>query len=385
MRRVLDAAASGIRFQYSPVAYMADWRLGVLHYLFLFAVFVYTLISILFLHQHCSFTSVSANTAAWFSSSRRADNVQSMPPYCNNASYDWVLTPAQISLVGNFVMHNISCHWLSDAVVLQSGATSMGITTNTFRLEENSGYLEPLFMVDIDHITANIQHVVNVPSGPQELNPPTTLYDWTGRAMKTFGNPGEVQFVSLSMADIFQAVGQGLADYNPQSSGMPPVRFRNSGMLVGVQFTYENAVPWRLGLSTRCKITMKVMKGNWSPLGWTTAGSTSFQRYGVGLVFSTEGQMGASSSTTLVTHLISMYVLAGMCSAVVLLVVKVIARLDKKFARSHRIDLPSASGHRRRNMRFRSWKGAKKKTEMKKKVSHVVTVDNPLSVTDVSD
>lgn len=128
--RMLCNYLTGLQFQFAPLANIADWRLAVVYYVFLFVVFVYTFGSIIFLHQYCNFTQATVATAPWFTSTRLAPNMKSVPSYCNNPAYDWLLTDRDIASVGNFTMRNISCGWLSDAIVLQFSTSSMAITTN---------------------------------------------------------------------------------------------------------------------------------------------------------------------------------------------------------------------------------------------------------------
>ena len=386
-------AFPSLQFQFSPVGYIADSRFTIAYYLLVFCVALYTFASYLFLHQYCGFTQAVAETAPWFSSARSADNVQSLPPYCNNAAYDWNLTAAQRAYLGDFHMVNISCDWLSDAVALQLSTSSMGIATNVFLLKNNGSQLEPHFMLDIESVRANFQHIVSLPSAPQELNPPTILVDANGHVMKSFEPAGEI--VSLSLAEIFQAIGKNLDDDNFQPGGVPAVRFRNSGMLISVHLRYENAVDWQVGLRTRCVMSMKLMTGSWGPLGWVTVGATSYQRYGVVMTFTVEGQLGAFSGTAIVTQFISSLVLLGFCRTLVVMAVKFLSKLDATFAQTHQMELAPELFDRRYvascatlpvTMVAASTSAPMIEEEKKYVTSvHVADVENPLRVMDVDD
>jgi hypothetical protein len=335
----------GLKFQFVPVAHIRDYRFALVFYFFLTVAFIYSIGGIFWLHQDLTYTPATAMLTTWFRSFRNPSNVLSNPYYCDNATYNFELTPAQKVIAGNYQYNNVSCQWFDDAVVTRMSGNSAGITTALISLvmdPHNSSNISSVqyFTTDFDSLGINFQHSVNVPNIGPVLNPPTTLYDHQGKVYRRFGVAGEPPFVSLSFNEIFDIVGMGLDDLNPQpGTEFPPIRYRNTGMLVSVMLNYQNAVTWEIGTSLQCAMTMTVQQGSWGQMGWITPGSSSFIRTGVVLNMVVSGELGSFSFTTLVAHLISSYVLISVCRTAVVMIIKFISAFDDGFAERHKLEL----------------------------------------------
>ena len=335
-----------LKFQFVPVAHVRDWRFAVTFYGLLVLAFLYSVGSMFFFHQYCFYSPATALTTPWFRSFRNPSNIPAtnFPFFCNNASYDYVLTAAQKAQIGAYEFKNGSCLWLDDAVVTSVSSSSLAIATSLLKLvvdptnASNMSY-ETYFSTDHSSLVANFQHSVNMPIGPPGLNPPTILYDSKGNAYKSFGHPGEQPFVSISWDDIFKITGVSLDEWNPQPAFLPPIRYRNTGMLIAVNLEYSNAFNWQVPLELRCKMTLELQPGSWGQIGWCTPGDEAYTRQGVLLNFVVQGQLAAFSFTSLVTHLISSYVLIGLCRTAVVMLISVLSARSDDFAKRHKLEL----------------------------------------------
>ena len=336
-----------LKFQFVPVAHVRDWRFAVTFYGLLVLAFLYSVGSMFFFHQYCFYSPATALTCSWFLSTRNPSNNGSSTHsfFCNNASYDFTPPPEEILMSGNFTFSNSSCVWLNDAVVTTMSADGMSITTSTMTQPNMSGrsgntysgFSSSHFMVDLDSLVANFQHSVNMPIGPPILNPPTILYDSKGNVYKSFGHPGEQPFVSLTLRDVLRIVDVSLEEWNPVAG--VPIRYRNTGLLVAVNLEYSNAFNWQVPLELRCKMTLELQPGSWGQIGWCTPGDEAYTRQGVLLNFVVQGQLAAFSFTSLVTHLISSYVLIGLCRTAVVMLISVLSARSDDFAKRHKLEL----------------------------------------------
>lgn len=338
----------GLRFQFVPVAYIRDYRFALVFHALLTLAFVYSIGSIFWLHQDLAYTPAIALTTTWFRSFRSPSNVPAPPYFCNNATYNFVLTPEQLALTGAFAFENVSCRWFSDAVMTYMSGDQAAIATalieQTINMASGNITYVQNFATDFDSLLYNFQHSVNLPDGTPVLNVPTTLLDSAGNVYRTFGFPDSAStYPALTFDDIFAVLGVTLDEFNPGAAdaklGFPPIRYRNTGMLIAVQLEYANAVTWQYGLSLRCTMKLNLQVGSWGNVGWMTAGDDKLVRLGVVLRYMSSGLLGQFSFTTLVTHLISSYVLIGVCRTAVVMLIKFFSACDEGFAERHKLDL----------------------------------------------
>jgi hypothetical protein len=305
-------------------------RLTALFYTLTFLSVIYMGLELGFFHRYAEFLPAKTFINIWTVSKREPMSAV-LPPHCNNATNDWLLTAEQMKFVGPFRHQNTSCKWFYDAETVVVGANTVSVMSVAYTRDVN-GTREPFFTTQIaDEVIVNYQHQVRNANGVgTSTNPPTKVFDWKGDVVFDNTVPGVNPFVSFTPPQIMKWAGihEGWMHTQPQFPGLPPLRMRNSGAEVAATLTYSNMRPWEFGQSLKCEIRFQHFNGNWGNIGSLYSRGLSLERFGLRVQFAVDGELGDFSVYRTVMHLINSFVLLTVGQLIVIF----IARRWKKTA-----------------------------------------------------
>lgn len=322
---------------YVPSASLRDWRIASLYYLLLLGAVAYMVVELSFLHRYAEFAPARAFPNVWTASMRDAATARDgpRPSYCSNASYNWVLTPAEMRLVGPFSMVNVSCEWRDDGEVVIVGENVFGIATNV-RITDSANASNSGFRLveQVDAVSFNIQTRLYVGEDSRKSTLPAIYFHdahgaldfGTGFARTTQTTPGG--FISLPVPDILRLAGTSLEKLAQRESfggfELPPLRQRMSGIDLALVLEFSNRRPWELGSSYQIDAHFEHQENNWGLMGSVKSGAQSIERYGIRVTLVLRGTIGTANPYRVIVHLTNSVVLLQVVRALVVLLLKVL-------------------------------------------------------------
>lgn len=321
-----------------PDAVVHSKSMSLLFYFLVCGFTVYMVLDLILMHRYAEMIPASANINLWKSSPREAIAGHDAAYYCNNKSYDWLLTPEHMSVLGPYRMESLPCKWYSDVVVVSLAESSFGLTTIVYEDTKSESGLDGKYYLTtrLETSRINFQHSVETPSGTV-LNPKSELVDHRGNVYMRTGYEGSPKFFTLTLNDVENILGVTLENYNPQATGvfstdLPPIRYRNTGMDVAMRMNYFNVEDWKAGMETRCKISLLLQRGNWGTLGSAMSRTgDGLDRFGVRVVMKVEGRFADVSFYRILMHIIGSVVLLSISKTIVLFAIKLLREIDDSF------------------------------------------------------
>lgn len=313
-----------------PMATVRSWRIAGLYYMLVLGAGTYILLELIFFHRYAEMTPSTSFVNLWHVSTRSSQRDHANYSYCNNATFDWPLTPEQMAIVGPFRLINTSCSYFTDAEVIVVGHNVIGISTSMFRVYPN-GSTEFNFVTQLEDIAIKFQHTILMPDGTEIRNPPTEIVDSRGIVVVNEEATAN-QHITLTVNDILRIIGSQLDVPNPQLPNFPVIRYRSTGMMIAVRMKYFNVEPWVAGKRPRCRVSMKLTEGSWGNVGSLARNDLSLNRFGVQLIFLIEGEMAVTTPYRIVFHFISGFVLIELARNVVLIVIKIMKAMTNDTA-----------------------------------------------------